>query len=227
MDILLFTQNVRKAEYVSLKLRALGHSICVAQTLAAVHHTLRHSDPDFVIADSETFPEPHNDYRKIIQLCRRRFLLYYDNELLDKENGHPNLNRPGTHLSAGQSRCLSDITQAFMDIHVLRTLESVTFSQNTAERQRFLKQHRLRLPHAQLLACMLKNKGADITASTLINMLWADDDIGHRQTLYAYINQLRGLLESRNIPLIIERRMKGAYRISIKKSCPDNEAASS
>lgn len=213
-----------------------GHTVNVAETLASVHHVLRHSDPDFIIVDSQTFPEPDNDYRKIIQLCRRKFLLYYDNELTEKNIGHPkqpkqsegcSLNRQTVHLAAEQIHCLSDISETFTDIHILETLESASFCQNTAERRLFLKQHRLRLPHAQLLACMLKGRGADITAATLINMLWSDDDTNHRQTLYAYINQLRELLESRNIPLVIERRMKGAYRIGIKKSRPDTEAASS
>lgn len=202
----------------------LGHSVTVVETLAAVHHALRHSDPDFVIVDSETFPEPANDYRKIIQTCMRRFLLYYDTQLTGKENSQI---KHAASLTKEQAACLSDITDTFTDIHMYKMLTSSLISQNTAERQLFLKQHHLRLPHAQLLGRMLHGMNADIPAAALIQLLWSDDSSSHRQTLYAYINQIRDLLEKRNIPLIIERRTKGTYRISIKKSRPNDEAASS
>ncbi len=206
--ILLFTSNSGKAEYFSLKLSSYGHTVSRVTILADLHHALRFSDPDFVIVDSETFPEPDHDYRSFIYSFERKFLLFYDNELL---SGTPPQQR--RQISDEQSACIMHITDALADIRLFRTLSDRQFSVTTPEEQLFLKQNELRPPHALILSCLLKNRDTDIAAATLSTLLWADGDSGHQQTLYAYMNQLRMLLKKRNIPLIIDKRSKGTYRI--------------
>lgn len=219
MDILLFTNNIRKAEYFSLKLEPCGHTVVSARTLATIHHELRFSDPDFVIVDSDTFPDPDNDYRTIIKLKKRKFLLFYDTELLSAEkNGKLEKTADTTVfqdriLSDVQQSCLAQIQDVLSDLLVHKTITDEHFTASTPEERRFLKQNEIRPPLALILSCLLRNMDSDITASTLLNLLWTDDETGHQQTLYAYINQTRMLLESRNIPLIIDRRAKGTYRI--------------
>lgn len=217
MDILLFTERTGKAEYFSLKLKSAGHNVMVAETLPAVHRTLRVSDPDFVIVDSETFPEPDYDYRSIIKRYRRKFLLFFDNEL-----SHP-------RQVPGKEECLALIAETLTEIKISLTLSDSSFSARTAEERRFLKENGLRPSHAVLLGCLLRNWNTDIASATLSKLLWSDSGKTHQQTLYAYMNQLRILLERRNVPLIIEKRMKGTYRLCCrhKKSCPDDKAASS
>lgn len=237
LDILLFTSNRRRAEYFSRKLKISGHSFFTVQTLASLHHALRFSDPDFVIIDSETFPDPANDYRTIISGCRRKFLLFYDNELLDNRgNSQGNKQkRAGIHkslhplpetvisrqkISDRQQACTSVITDVLRDILLHRTLTDNHFNITSPEARSFLKQNRLRPPLACILRCLLQNMDTDITVETLINQLWTDNGKNHLQTLYAYMNQLRNLLKTRNIPLVIDKKLKGTYRIHHIQNVP-------
>lgn len=208
MDILLFTDNSRKAEYFSLKLSAFSHTVSVVDSLAGVHHALRFSDPDFVIVDSDTFPEPDHNYREFIALFKRKFLLFYDREL-------PALKQKTSSLiyTDEQNTCIAHITDVLADLRLFKTLSDHQFSVTTPEERLFLKQNELRPPLALILSCLLRNKDTDIAATTLSTLLWTDDKLSHQQTLYAYMNQLRILLKKRNIPLIIDKRLKGTYRI--------------
>lgn len=219
MDILLFSCNCRKAEYFISKLNFFGHSVHIADTLASVHHTLRFSDPDFVIVDSETFQEPDHDYRTIIKLCKRKFLLFYDNEL---EHMTPS---SFPVLSEAGRDCLLQIADVLHDIQIHRTLTEISFSATGSKERLFLRENRLRPSLALLLRCFLCNHDTDVDMATLLNLFWDDCNHGHQQTLYAYMNQLRFLLESRHVPLTIEKRNKGTYCLSIKKSCPPKETA--
>lgn len=208
MDILLFTKFRRKGEYFSLKLKSAGHTVSIAETLSSVHTSLRFSDPDFVIVDSDTFPDPDTDYRRIITICRRKFLLFYDRELKDT-----NVQHEAACLTSAQKECLFQIADVLNDLQIYKTLEKISCKKGSEEERLLLKANRLRPPLALLLAYLLKNRDTDIMMEDLLHLLWSDSRTSHQQTLYAYMNQLRMLLESRNIPLIIEKRLKGTYCI--------------
>lgn len=219
MYILLFSANSRKAEYFSLKMEASGHSTAIVETLASVHQSLRYSDPDFVIVDSETFPEPDTDYRTMITRCKRKFHLFYDNELKSF------LPDTQSSLSDEAQSCLRLIGEALRDIQIHDILVSRSFSDSSSEERHFLKQNKLPPSLATLLSCMLRNRDTDIPITTLESFLWKDTTANHQQTLYAYMNQLKTLLLKRNCPVIIQKRAKGSYRLSIKKAVPCEETA--
>lgn len=229
MDILLFTKNSGKAGYFYRKLKGTGHAVETVSSLASLHHALRFSDPDFVLVDSETFPEPDNDYRTIITASRRKFLLFYDFEIDSLDNSQikdrtgktsqtkrkapEKTDICGLTLSEEQKVCISQIIDVQKDLQLHKTLTSGHFSAESPEGRQILKEHKLRLPHALILSCLLSNMGTDIAATTLLERLWADSGNSHIQTLYAYMNQIRILLTDRQIPLIIDKRMKGTYCI--------------